>query len=89
MLGSPLVRGVALDEVLQKHSDALDRVLKDLIDLQAQTALLLLRSCFGAAKMTYLLRTSPCWDHPLLEKMDHQMRTGLRKILNSELDDMP
>src|SRR5688572_18011752 len=58
------------------------------MDLQAQRALLLLRSCLGAAKMTYLLRTCPCWDHPLLETMDHQTRTGLEKIVNTELNDI-
>ena len=58
------------------------------MDLQTQVALLLLRSCFGAAKMTYLLRTSPCWSNPLLDKMDHQMRAGLEKILNTGLDDI-
>ena len=88
LLGSPLFRGEALDEALREHSDTLERVLEDLVDLQAQTALLLLRSCLGAAKMTYLLRTSPCWDHPLLETMDHQTRTGLEKILNTELNDI-
>ena len=37
--------------------------------------------------MTYLLRTSPCWNLPLLAKMDRQIRSGLEKILNTELDD--
>lgn len=64
LLGSTLFRGEALDE----ESDTLDRVLKDLVDVQAQAALLLQRSCFGAEKMTYMMRTSTCWNHPLLEK---------------------
>ena len=84
LLGSPLFRGEALDEC----GDTLDRVLKDLEDIKAQAALLLLRSCFGAAKIIYMMRTSPCWNHPILEKMDHQMRTRLQKILNNELTDM-
>ncbi|PGH37981.1 MAG: hypothetical protein CRN43_17955, partial [Candidatus Nephrothrix sp. EaCA] len=86
LLGSPLFKGEALDVALQGHSDTLGRVLKDLVDLQAQAALILLRACFGAAKTTYLLRTSPCWNHPLLDKMDSQTRAGLNKILNTELN---
>ena len=49
--------------------------------------LLLLRSCFGAPKLTYLLRSAPCWGHPFLEKIDIQMRHGLERILNIELND--
>ena len=41
-----------------------------------------LRSCFGAPKLTYLLRSAPCWGHPLLETIDTQMRHGLNIELN-------
>lgn len=88
LLGAPLFRGKALDESLQEHSNTLERVLKDLTDIQVQAALLLLRSCFGAAKMTYMLRTSPCWNHPLLDEMDQLTKTGLEKIINNELSDV-
>lgn len=87
LLSALLFRGKALDEALQNYSDNFDRVIKNLDDIQVQAALVLLRSCFGAAKLTYLMWTSPCWNHPMLIKMDHQMRTGLEKIINSELND--
>ena len=88
LLGAPLFRGRALDEALLKHSDSLALAMSDLACLQAQAALMMLRSCFGAAKLIYLLRAAQCWGHPLLEKMDAQMRNGLEKILNIELSDM-
>src|SRR6218665_1928677 len=31
---------------------------------------------------------NPCWDDLLLQKMDNQLRSGLEKILNVELDDV-
>src|SRR6218665_1713189 len=87
LLGAPLFRGNALYLALQNHSDTLDLALKNLISLQAQGALILLQSCFGAPKLTYLLRSAPCWDHPMLETIDGQMRQGLKRILNIKLDD--
>src|SRR6218665_2559950 len=59
-----------------------------MVGLQAQSAMILLRSCFGAAKLTFVLRRALCWDDPLLQKMDNQLRSGLEKILNVELDDV-
>ena len=87
LLGAPLFRGKALDDALQVHSDTLEQAVKDLMRLSVQGALMLLRSCFGAAKLTYLLRTAPCWGHPLLGIMDDQMRLGLEAIVNIKLND--
>jgi len=44
-------------------------------------ALILLRASFGAAKLTYLLRTAPCYAHPALGRMDDEIRRGLENIL--------
>src|SRR6218665_135817 len=83
-----MFKGNALDLALQNHSDTLDLALKNLISLQAQGALILLRSCFGAQKLTYLLRSAFCWDHPMLEMIDGQMRQGLERILNIRPNDI-
>lgn len=88
LLGAPIFKGRALQSVLQNHSDILDQAIEDMVGLQAQSAMILLRSCFGAAKLTFVLRTAPCWDDPLLQKMDNQLRSGVEKILNVELDDV-
>src|SRR6218665_1476687 len=70
LLGAPLFKGNALDLALQDHSETLDLALKNLVSLQAHGALILLRSCFGAPKLTYLLPSAPCWDHPMLETIN-------------------
>jgi hypothetical protein len=88
LLGAPLFRGEALDGALLRHSEILERAVTDLACLRAQAALILLRASFGAAKLTYLLRTAPCHSHPLLEKMDEQMRRGLENIINISLNDI-
>jgi Reverse transcriptase (RNA-dependent DNA polymerase) len=88
LLGAPLFRGEALDGALLGHSEALERAVRDLACLPAQAALILLRASFGAAKLTYLLRAAPCYRHPLLERMDDQMRSGLENILNVHLSDI-
>jgi len=77
-----------LDKALLVHSEILERAVTDLACLRSQAALILLRASFGAAKLTYMLRTAPCHGHPLLEKMDDQMRRGLEDILNVNLNDI-
>src|SRR6218665_2842443 len=76
LLGAPLFKGDALNEVLIGHCDSLKSAVEDLACLQSQAALMLLRSCFGAPKLMYILRTAQCWGHPLLEEFDNQMRAG-------------
>ena len=39
LLGAPLFRGATLDETLQEHSETFNRVMKDLTDLPAHSAL--------------------------------------------------
>src|SRR6218665_1807936 len=88
LLDAPLFRGAALDEALIKHGETLERAATDLACLRAQAALILLRASFGVPKLTYLLRTGPCYGHPALEKMDVEMRRGLESILNISLNDI-
>ena len=48
----------------------------------------MLRSSFGASKLSYLLRCSPCSDHPALGTLDGLMRSGLESIVNCTLNDI-
>jgi len=82
LLGAPIFKGRALQSVLQNHSDVLDQAIQDIVGLQAQSAMILLRSCFGAAKLSFVLRTAPCCEDPLLQKMDNQLQSGVETILN-------
>jgi hypothetical protein len=88
LLGAPLCKGTALDEALEEHSKKLEQAMVDMRRLPTQGALLLIRSCFGAARVTFLLRTAQCFEHPLLNKMDQQMRIGLEAIVNIRLSDI-
>lgn len=88
LLGAPLFKGKALDEALQDHLDSMNQAVNNLMDLPTHGALVLLRSCFGAPRITYLLRSAQCWGHPLLEAIDNQMRLGLEAIINIKLDDI-
>ena len=55
--------------------------------MPSQNALILLRSSFGASKLGYLLRCSPCHGLPALESLDLLMRSGLENIVNCSLND--
>src|SRR6218665_3423346 len=78
---------VAIIVIIIDHSNTLDLALKNLLGLQTQGALILLRSCYGAPKLTNLLRSAPCWGHPILETIDTQTRQDLESILNITLYD--
>ena len=84
LLGAPLFKGAALDEALMKHGETLERAVTDMACLRTQAALILLRASFGAAKLTFLLRTAPCYAHPALGRMDDEIRRGLENILQHQ-----
>src|SRR6218665_999629 len=88
LLGAPLFKSDALNDVLIGHCHSLKSAAEDLACLQSQASLMLLRSCFGAPKLMYILRTVQCWGQPLLEEFDNQMRAGLEMILNIGLSDI-
>ena len=71
-----------------KHGETLERAVTDMACLRTQAALILLRASFGAAKLTFLLRTAPCYAHPALGRMDDEIRRGLENILNISLNDI-
>src|SRR6218665_3234064 len=87
LLGAPIIRGIALDATLEDHCRVLSRALKRLIKLPSQNALILLRSSFGATKLSYLVRFSPCLGHQSLEKYDELLRQGLQSIVNCPMSD--
>src|SRR6218665_3713462 len=56
--------------------------------LPSQNALILLRSSFGASRVNYLLRCSPCHEHPGLVKLDGLQRAGLESLVNCSVNDL-
>ena len=73
--------------MLQEKIADLKRTIKRLALLQAHDALCLLNNSIAMPKLLYLLRTSPCFDNPLLASFDDTLRLGLSLVLNVELDD--
>ena len=55
--------------------------------LTTHDAFFLLRNCFAIPKLLYILRTSPCFDSPLLFDFDAVLRDILRTVLNISLTD--
>ena len=58
--------------------------------ISSHRALFLLKNCFALPKLLYVLRTSPCFDHPLLhvlQSLDDLQFELLRKLLNIKLVD--
>ena len=53
--------------------------------MDAHDALFLLRNCFAIPKLTYVLRTSPCFQSPLLKSYDSKIRSALEKVVNIQL----
>jgi len=68
--GAPLFPGSALDKAWNKCSEELATASDRLRAINSQDALILLRSCFSAPKVLYLLRCSPSVAHASLAKFD-------------------
>ena len=66
LLGSPLFAGCALDEQWSNRCSDLTRAVGRLRMIDAQDALILLRSSFSAPRVQHLLRCSPSLDHSAL-----------------------
>ena len=65
----------------------MNRAIDRLSLLQAHDALCLLKNSTAMPKLLYILRTSPCFDNPLLASFDDALRRGLSLVLNVELTD--
>lgn len=70
LLGSPLSGGSAMDAAISTSNDDLSRAVERLQLVSSHDALILLKNCLGGPKLQYLLRTSPCCEHPQLLELD-------------------
>ena len=86
-LGAPLLVGIIMDSLLKDMKTKLSRAFGRLALISAHDALVILRSCIGAANMTYMLRSSPCADHPCLPEIDSLLRRAACVIFNITLSD--
>ena len=87
LLGAPISRGHAMDNVLQENVDDLDRAINRLKYLQAHFAQVLLKNSLSMPRLLYTLRTSDCHDHSLMTRFDTILREVSCLILNVDFDD--
>ena len=88
LLGAPCLAGRNLDCALDACCSDLQRAIDRLSLLESHDALVLLRSCFSAPKILYLLRCSPCYGHAKLEAFDNLLKNGLSRITNTDLNEV-
>ena len=87
LLGAPLhMDGV--DKPVLKCIDFLKQMSINLEKLDYHEALFLLKNCLSMPKMTYLLRTAPCFASRKLAQYDSVLRSTLEKVLNISLSDV-
>ena len=87
LLGAPIFTGPAMDASLSTLYEDLKLAVDRLQLISAHDALVLLKTCLGGPKLQYVLRTSPCCDHPLLPQFDELLRLAITKTCNLSLTD--
>ena len=88
LLGAPLFSGTILDEAWSARCVDLARAINRWRLINAQDALILLRSSFSTPKVLNLLCCSPSVSHPLLQSFDLLLRSAIQSITNSDLTDI-
>ena len=85
LLGSPIFPE-AIESILEPKLENLILMATRLKEIDAHDALFLLRNCFSMPKLTYHLRTSPCFlKNEILAKYDSIIKESLQCILNVKL----
>ena len=85
LLGDPVFES-AVEEVLNDKIESLKLMMERLKQIESHEALFLLRNCFVMPKLTYFLRTAPCFMKPdTLKKFDSFVKESLITILNITL----
>ena len=88
ILGSPLGPKSQAD-LLEKKINELENVNGNVVKLDAHYGFFNLKNCFSLPKLFYFLKTSTCFNHPvLLEKYNKTVRDGLSKVCNANFDDV-
>ena len=88
LLGAPLFPE-AINTILNPKLENLKLMARRLNEIDNHEALFLLRHCFAMPKLTYFLRTSPCFlEQETLENFDKIIKDTLVNILNISLPDM-
>jgi len=79
-----------MDDILSTLLENLKLAVERLQFFTAHDALVLLKTCLGGPKLQYILRVSPCREHPLLTQFDDQLRLmALHKDLQHYVNGRP
>ena len=84
----PILTGSAMNSILSARVDDLERAMTRLCLLEAQDALLILRSAYSSPKLLNVLRSFFCCGHPSLAQFDAHLRTGLSSSINCDMSDL-
>jgi len=87
LLGAPIGGKQSIDEVLAVKLQEIRRLSSRLALINAHDALFLLKNCFSIPKLTYTLRSAPCYTSQLLSEYDDVIRSTLQHIMNVALSD--
>ena len=88
LLGAPIFPE-SINTILNPKLENLKLMITRLKEIDNHEALFLLRHCFAMPKLTYFLRTSPCFlEQDTLENFDKIIKDSLVNILNISLPDM-
>ena len=88
LLGAPCLAGRKLDIALDACCLDLQRAIERLSLLESHDALVLLRSCFSASKLVYLLHCSPCFGNSKLDVFNNLLKDSLSRITNTDLSEV-
>jgi len=88
LLGAPIGGEQCIDDALSTKLKELRRLSDRVSLLNAHDALFLLKNCFTIPKLSYTLRTAPCYTRQLLAEYDSVIRSTLQAIMNVELSDV-
>ena len=87
LLGAPKL-AEAIGSILEPKLENLRLMTSRLKEIDNHEALFLLRHCFAIPKLTYFLRTAPCFmNESLLGNFDNTIKESLVDILNTSLSD--
>ena len=84
---APILNEQALDEALQIKVDELYKAINRFKLFRAHDALVLLKNIISIPKLLYLLRTSNCYNHPLLLQFHTILKSGLSTTFNIDFDE--
>ena len=88
LLGAPMLEE-AIEGVLLSKLDDLKRMSERLTFIDTHDAIFLLRNCYAIPRLTYFMRSAPCFKTmATLRLYDQELKRCLKEVLNTDLSDL-